>query len=166
MVESEAVKGDLYAGHFGNTGLCRIKVLPEFGLNFPTCRVMAGHAAHLLICAVRVLGEQVRRKHQQEKENNRPVQNDYFNVIFKIRLRQAIFASKRRNIGRKSIFPQKRATLAKSKAVLASERRNICSIFMQQFIRRAEPLHHFLALLAQVRFVCRFCQCYASTRRF
>jgi hypothetical protein len=42
---------------------------------------MAGHAAHLLICAVRVLGEQVRRKHQQEKENNRPVQNDYFKVL-------------------------------------------------------------------------------------
>ena len=89
MVESKGIKGDLHTGHFGNTGLCRIKVLPEFGLNFPTCRVMAGHAAHLLICAMRVLGEQVHRKHQQGKENNRPVQNDYFNVLFKIRLRQA-----------------------------------------------------------------------------
>lgn len=39
----------------------------------------------------------------------------------------------------------------KLKAVLASERRNVCSIFIKHYIRRAEPRNHFSALLAEVR---------------
>jgi hypothetical protein len=78
VVESKGVKTDHHAGHFGNSGLCRVKILPEFSLNFPARRVVASRTIYLLIGAMRVLCEQIRRASKQEKEDNRPVQNDYF----------------------------------------------------------------------------------------
>jgi len=64
VVEANRVKTDYHPGHLGDSGFLRIKVLPEFSLNFPTRRIVAGNATDAQVSAMRILGEKVRGEQQ------------------------------------------------------------------------------------------------------